>query len=293
VWHVLHRFSQVQGRLDRRLAELQAQTATVHRQVARLAAGQRPRGRRPVTDLAAHSAQVAQVRAVADGLRYLGQQLHTLLDVVVLGRDGVLDRTTRQGELTALLDLLAEVRDGAPPAQQAEVSRLHTHLTQALPGLLAFTAPLEAVQQAVTAELGAAAVALLGWAWQRRAILGPTAAHLLAALPLPWQAAAARLLTAWAGAVRASSAAETWHSLLRPHLAVHRTLSAGLLALLAVWHNHRVFTRGEHVGQNPLQLSGLTEAPTDWLVALGYPPGETKVVPQPLAPPATELAQAA
>ncbi len=59
---------------------------------------------------------------------------------------------------------------------------------------------------------------------------------------------------------------------MRPHLAVHRTLSAGLLALLAVWHNHRVFSRGAHRGASPLQLSGMAEAPTDWLVALGYPP---------------------
>jgi len=72
--------------------------------------------------------------------------------------------------------------------------------------------------------------------------------------------------------VRASSAVENWHSILRPHLAVHRTLSAGMLAVLAVWHNHRVFSRGVHQGQSPLHLSGMTEAPTDWLVALGYPP---------------------
>jgi hypothetical protein len=64
---------------------------------------------------------------------------------------------------------------------------------------------------------------------------------------------------------------EGWHSILRPHLAVHRTLAPGLLAVLAVWHNHRVFTRGSHRGASPLQLSGM-EAPSDWLVALGYPP---------------------
>jgi hypothetical protein len=43
-----------------------------------------------------------------------------------------------------------------------------------------------------------------------------------------------------------------------------------MLALLAVWHNHRVFTRGVHTGNSPLQLSGMSEEPTDWLVALGY-----------------------
>ena len=89
-----------------------------------------------------------------------------------------------------------------------------------------------------------------------------------------WRCAARVLLAAWDDAVRVSSAVERWHSILRPHLAVHRTLSSGMLALLAVWHNHRVFSRGVHKGKNPLHLSGMVDAPTDWLTALGYPPSE-------------------
>ena len=122
--------------------------------------------------------------------------------------------------------------------------------------------------------LGTDGLALVGWAWQRRAILGPTTDDLIAGLAPAWRHPARVLVTAWERAVRASSAAETWHSLMRPHLAVHRTVSNGLLALLAVWHNHRVFQRGHRRGQSPLHRSGLTEAPTDWLVALGYPPDD-------------------
>ena len=77
---------------------------------------------------------------------------------------------------------------------------------------------------------------------------------------------------AWQGAVRASSVVENWHSIVRPHLAVHRSLSAGLLAVLAVWHNYRVAPRGVHEGLSPLQRSGMVKPATDWLVALGYPP---------------------
>jgi len=65
---------------------------------------------------------------------------------------------------------------------------------------------------------------------------------------------------------------ENWHSIVRPHLAVHRSLSAGLLAVLAVWHNHRVAPRGVHEGLSPWQRSDGTREATDWLVALGYPP---------------------
>jgi hypothetical protein len=38
-----------------------------------------------------------------------------------------------------------------------------------------------------------------------------------------------------------------------------------------------------HKGQNPLQLSGMVDAPTDWLVALGYPPATANDVPAPAA----------
>jgi hypothetical protein len=178
----------------------------------------------------------------------------------------------RREELEALLALLAEARAGAPAAQQADLARLCRHLAQALPGLLAFSAPLDRVQRDMARVLGPDGLALVAWAWQRRAILGPSGEALVAGLPPAWQHAARVLLHAWDTAVRASSAAETWHSLLRPHLAVHRALSPGLLALLAVWHNHRVCPRGIHAGTSPLHLSGLA-APTDWLAALGDPPG--------------------
>jgi hypothetical protein len=293
VWHVEHRWAQVPGRLARRAADEQARLATAERQAARVAAGQRPRGGQPPTDAPTQAARTARAERTAADLAYLGHELHRLLEVVVLDRRGVLAAAARRRELEALLTLLAEARAAALPAQQAELGRLHTGLAQALPGLLAFTGALEAVQQAVTADLGAAGVAPVGWAWQRRAILGPARATLVAGFPPAWPPAADRLVGAWAAAVRASSAVETWHSLLRPHLAVHRTLSPGLLALLAVWHNHRVFPRGLHRGHSPLHLSGLTSAPADWLVALGYPPPEPTRAPAQLPVRRAALARAA
>jgi transposase-like protein len=286
VWHVLHVCSQVQGRLDRRQgqADVAGRSATVARQAARVAAGHRPRGPRAVTDEGAHAAALAQAAQAADNLRYLSHELHALLDVVVLGRAGVLDSATRQEELKTVLALLAEVRMTAPPASQQDLARLHTALTRALPGLLTFTVAWGGVQQAGRARLGTDGLALVAWAWQRRALLGPTSADLLALLPAAWCPTPTLLLAAWDDAVRASSAVETWHSVLRPYLAVHRTLSSGMLALLAVWHNHQVSTRGQHAGQSPLQRSGLADAPSDWLVALGYPPADAAMPPaaQPL-----------
>jgi hypothetical protein len=52
----------------------------------------------------------------------------------------------------------------------------------------------------------------------------------------------------------------------------NRSLSAGVLAEISVWHNHRVAPRGVHQGLSTLQRSDLTKGANDWLVALGYPP---------------------
>lgn len=272
VWHVLHVCAQVQGRLDRGLAQMEGQTASVQRQAARVAAGQRPLGRNPRTDLGAHVAGCAQARATADALRFLTTTLQQLLEVVVPTPAGLLDAAGREDELTTLLALLDELATTAPPVQQAELTRLHRHITLAVPGLLAFAPPLDHVQRDAAVVLGADGVALVAWAWQRRAILAPRPDDLVVQFPPAWQAAARVLIHAWNTAVRASSAVENWHSILRPHLAVHRVLSPGLLALLVVWHNHRAFARGPHAGVSPLHLSGMTNAPADWLVALGYPP---------------------
>lgn len=280
VWHVLHHCSQVQGRLDRWAAQLQAQQGTVERQAARLAAGQRARGRTPVSDVAAHTALVRQAVGMAAGLRYLSGELRRLLAVVV--RDGqgwVLPAVARQQELGALLALLADLAASAPAAPQRELQTLQRRLSLALPQLLVFVAAVEPVEQQARAVLGEQGLGLVAWAWQRRRILGPTVAELTSQFPEHWRAAAAGVLQTWEDAVRASSAVENWHSLLRPHLAVHRTLTPGMLALLVVWHNHRVFARGARAGHSPLHLSGLTEAPTDWLVALGYPPAGGAVAP--------------
>jgi hypothetical protein len=291
VWHLFHFWNQIQRRVTRRLTALQAQAATVARQAARIAAGQKARGGHPRTDLAAHQAEVAQVQQTDADLRALGHELQRVLAVVVLDRDGVQDLARRHQDLVALVDLLAEVQAQACAPLQGEIKRLHTQVRLAQAAVLAFVAPLDQVQQDMALVLGTDGLALLAWAWQRRSVLEMDATQLVAALPPAWQAAARVVVHAWATAGRASSAVENWHSILRPHLAVHRSLSPGMLALLAVWHNHRVFRRGVHKGTSPVQLSGMGDAPTDWLVALGYPPASTPA--QPADTKADELALAA
>jgi hypothetical protein len=137
-----------------------------------------------------------------------------------------------------------------------------------------FAAALDPIHRDMALRLGEAGVALVGWAWLRRAILGDGEV-LVAQFPEAWHPAVRVLIAAWTGAVRASSAVEGWHSVLRPHLAVHRGLPPALRSLLALAHNHRVAPRGIHAGHSPLQRSGLPTASADWLAMLDYPPAQT------------------
>ncbi len=293
VWHVLHLCQQVQARLDRQVEGLQQRTPVVARQAARLAAGKLPRGKCPRTDVAAHAAELAQAQYACEGLRYLSGELRYLLGVVVLTSQGIMPSAVRQGELGALLALLDELSQVAPESMQHELVRLVTRLDAALPQLMLFAPALDGLQEQVGHALGPSALHLLGWAWQRRGILGPSIKALLSGVPADWQPVAAPLLAAWEAAVRASSAVENWHSVLRPYLAVHRTLSTGMVALLAVWHNHRIAERGLHRGQSPLMRSGMTQESHDWLMALGYPPQGTASLSAPCADPEPLLPLAA
>ena len=272
VWHLFHVAAQVQGRLDRAVQAEQARLLSIQRQADALANGIRRRGRRPKTSLAEQETCLAQMSYVADGVRYLCQELHTLLEVVVPLSDGLLSSEHRQGEIVTVLDLLDELVPSAPAALQGQLEMLAKQIRLALPQTLLFARRLDTVQEQASRVLGSQAVALLAWAWLRRTVLGPTSEHLLQGIHPAWRVVASGLLAAWDQAVRASSTVENWHSIVRPHLAVHRKLSAGMLCLLAVWHNHQIAPRGLHEGLSPLQRTGSTSSDIHWLAALGYSP---------------------
>jgi hypothetical protein len=205
----------------------------------------------------------------------LSQELKSVLEVVVLRahpQAHVLNSQEREAEIHAWLSLLEELAEVASPPLQKELQSLAKQVRLALPHLLLFATDLDEPLARACAQLGQEALHLIAWAWQRRAFLGPSTQEVLEGVNPTWREAACLLLQAWEQTVRASSAVENWHSVVRPHLAVHRTLSAGMLSLLAVRQNHHVAPRGVHQGLSPLQRTGYLEPPTDWLVALGYSP---------------------
>jgi transposase-like protein len=276
VWHLLHLAGQVQARVERVVQEEEERWQLLERQEQqRATTGKKTAGRPAKTTVGEQEYLLSQLHRVLDGVRYLFAQLRHLLEIVVVSEASeprLLGYEARCGEVETVLDLLEEVVQLAPATVQKEVRRVSKQVRLALPALLYFAAEMEASQQEAIAQLGELAVGLIGWAWQRRAILGEQPKHLLDAMDPAWRVHASCLLDVWNLAVRASSAVENWHSIVRPHLAVHRSLSAGMLALLAVWHNHRVAPRGLHQGLSPLQRSGSTKETTDWVVALDYPP---------------------
>lgn len=286
LWHEQHRGVRLQAQLERTYRQLRDKSAVVSRQAQRIAKGERPRGRNPSSDVDAHALQLQQARALADNLDFLRTQLRRLWEVVVEGTGQLLSRETREAEIEAALQLLLELAEQAPSKHQSEFKQLHRNWSEVRYELLTFVEQIERVQQDLLNQVGQAEQALLGWAWLRRRQLGWSSTQIVERLPEEWRAAARVLLQTWDQAIRVSTPVERWHSILRPHLTVHRTLSVGRLALLAVWHNHRVFTRGVNKGKNPLQLSGVADAPTDWLVALGYRDADA----QPSQPPPLAVA---
>jgi hypothetical protein len=271
LWHVLHRCAQAQARLERLVAAAEAKWEAAERYAAAVAAGRTPRYRPPALPAAAQAEAVDALARTAADLRSVTAAPQHLLAVVVVGHDRLLDLAARRVDVATVLALVEELAPTAPAAAQPELRALHGALTEASAGLVVFAAALDPVHRDLAGRIGAAGVALVGWAWLRRAVLGD-GETLVTQLPPDWHPAARVLIAAWTGAVRASSAVEGWHSLLRPHLAVHRGLSPALQALLAVAHNHRVAPRGLHAGTSPLQRCGLPDAPADWLTALDYRP---------------------
>jgi hypothetical protein len=214
----------------------QERLEVMRQQAADTAQGKRRRGRRPKSTWSEQKALLTRVTTVTEGVRSLCQELHTVLEVVVPHANCVLSSSQRQGEIEAVLELLDELASLAFPALQAQIQTLSKQIRLALSHPLLFARRLDAVQEQAVQALGPEAVALLAWAWLRRAHPGKRSPR---SFWLPG-------ITQCAPGAR-SSIGRAWSGLM----AVHRTLSAGFFSLLAVWHHHQVAPRGLHPGLSP------------------------------------------
>jgi len=157
-------------------------------------------------------------------------------------------RSTLETALELLMTLPHE-------AVQTLVQQLRRHLE-------ALLAPLTWLEQTLAPyrhDLDPATETTILWAWQHRRALALTPG---AGFPAHLQATVQTFWTALSFFHRSSSRAESLHSWLRPHLALHRGTPQWLLPLLQLVWNHHPFSRGKRAGHTPLELAGVTDAPS-------------------------------
>ena len=237
-------------------------------------------------------AQMASLLAQSQALRVLRGGLWEAVELVD-GRTG--DIRSRATNQWVAEQALREMQQLPHP----RIQKLADRLTAILPEMLTFLDPLAPdlarwqaqaenyFQQPLYTACFQASVARL---WRLEHALRSGHTHLRAAareaeqwLAL-WietdpavQPLAEQLLTLLERTVRASSAAETINSVLRPYLDRRRECTdlvsrQYFLNLFALWFNLHKFERGPRKGKSPYELAGITLASTDWLTLLGYPP---------------------
>lgn len=101
--------------------------------------------------------------------------------------------------------------------------------------------------------------AFILWAWQHRQELED---KITAILPTCFSSQALAIWKLLGLFHRSSSLAESFHSWLRPYLQIHRGMPNWLFPLLQLFWNHHTFQRGKREGSSPLELAGISDAPS-------------------------------
>jgi transposase-like protein len=172
VWHLLRLAGQVQARLERVVHEQEDRWLVIeHQEQHQATTGRRTTGRPAKTTSSEQEQRVIQWHRLRGAVCYLFAQLRDLCAVVVLTGERtprLLGYQARREELQTVLGLLEEAIQAVPTALQHEVQRVIKQTRLALPTLLYFAEQVEVAQQEAIEQLGAPAVGLIAWAWQRR-----------------------------------------------------------------------------------------------------------------------------
>jgi hypothetical protein len=253
LFHLLDDAWRVGQRLERQAYQAMQVAERSRRADQEAHAAQRRRGprlkvTRPLVEAVAQEAQAIQTYDLFVWL--LGEVRQALEPLSVRG--GLTAVTTARSTVETALALLATLPQ---EVIQALVQQLHTHLE----ALLAPLAWLEQTLAPYRQHLDPATETLILWAWQHRQALALTLGD---GFPAHLQATVRAFWTALSFFHRSSSLAESLHSWLRPYLALHRGMPQWLLPLLQLVWNHHPFSRGKRTGHTPLDLAGVTDAPT-------------------------------
>ena len=253
LFHLLDDAWRVGQRLERQAYQAMQVAERARRADQEAHAAQRRRGPRlkvtvPLVEAVAQEAQAIQTYDLFVWL--LGEVRQALEPLSARG--GLTAVTTARSTVETALALLATLPQ---EVIQALVQQLHTHLE----ALLAPLAWLEQTLAPYRQNLDPATETLILWGWQHRQALALTPGD---GFPAHLQATVQAFWTALSFFHRSSSLAESLHSWLRPYLALHRGMPQWLLPLLQLVWNHHPFSRGKRAGSTPLQLAGVTDAPT-------------------------------
>jgi len=173
-----------------------------------------------------------------------------------------LEPLSATGRLTALTHARSTVETALELLTTLPHAAVQTLVQQLRPHLEALLAPLAWLEQTLAPyriDLDPATERTILWAWQHRQALALTPGE---GFPPHLQATVQAFWTALSFFHRSSSLAESLHSWLRPYLAMHRGVPQWLLPLLQLVWNHHRFSRGKRAGHTPLELAGVTDAPT-------------------------------
>ncbi len=253
LFHLLREAGRVGQRLERQAYQAMHLAERARRAAQEAQAPQRRRGPRlkVAVPLAEAVTQEAQAIAIYDQYVWLLGEVRQALEPFSQPDQLMAVATARQTIETALELLRALPGESL----QTLAQQLRNHLDD----LLAPLAWLEQTLAPYRQNLAPATEALILWAWRHRQALALTPG---AGFPAHLQATVQAFWLALSFFHRSSSLAEALHSWLRPYLALHRGTPQWLLPLLQLVWNHHPFTRGKRAGSTPLQLTGVTDAPT-------------------------------
>jgi hypothetical protein len=234
--------------------------------------------------------------ATADTIRAVVQLLPEVLGLVDWRTDQILDRSTAEWYLTAMVaDLrhtssdMAETLAGSVERQISRLVGFHDRLdldlkTWRRAAADHFTEPqLVALFESAVARAWRLERAVTNGQRQHRDRAQRAAAYVQALCHADVDAhyLADCLHSLLDGTVRTSAASENVNSILRAYLWGRRHFrdrrtAQNWLNLLVLWYNLHVFQRGKRAGKSPFQLAGVTvygpdgQPTSNWLTALGY-----------------------
>jgi hypothetical protein len=253
LFHLLREAGRLTQRLEKVAYKAIATAERVRRAVREAQQQKRRRGRplRVQMSLSQAEGQEAQAVTVLDAWEWLLREIRQALEPITpTGR--LVPVAEAQATLETAISLLKEL--GHP-----QIMTFADDLKEKMPQLLA---PLEWLEQQLRPVLQGVdqkTQTLLLWAWYHRQELK---LDVTADIPQELQAVVRALWDILGLFHRSSSLVESLHSWLRPYLQIHRGMCRWLLPLLQLFWNHHPFERGKRAGHSPLELAGVTDAPS-------------------------------